>query len=370
MISVMFCYDLGTKAFESILEVMIMSIGNVIRKYRKEAGFTQEEMANRLGVTTPAVNKWENNNSNPDIELLAPIARLLHISLDTLLSFQAELTEMEIGNIVQEVNDLCDLEGFEKAYERVLEIVRKYPNCNMLIWQMAVILDARRLTGEVENSEKYDEQINSWYETALNDEREEVRRHAAESLFGFYLRKKQYEKAEGYLEYFSENDPMKKIYQGRLYKEQGDCEKAYEIFEGVLFSTYQILNFTFSLMIGQALESGDMQAARYFAGKIGTLAGVFEMGKYYECSPMLDVVCSEKNVEETYQVVEQLLNHVDSLFDFQKSRMYQHMKFREPDSNDTVILKGKLLDLFKYEDDFGYMKVNEDWERLLSSGHE
>lgn len=48
---------------------------------------TQEEMANRLGVTTPAVNKWENSNSKPDIELLAPIARLLDISLDTLLSF-------------------------------------------------------------------------------------------------------------------------------------------------------------------------------------------------------------------------------------------------------------------------------------------
>ena len=51
-----------------------MDIGSVIKKYRKDNGLTQEEMANRLGVTTPAVNKWENGNSNPDIELLAPIA--------------------------------------------------------------------------------------------------------------------------------------------------------------------------------------------------------------------------------------------------------------------------------------------------------
>lgn len=40
-----------------------MNIGSVIKKYRKEAGYTQEEMANRLGVTTPAVNKWENGVS-------------------------------------------------------------------------------------------------------------------------------------------------------------------------------------------------------------------------------------------------------------------------------------------------------------------
>ena len=56
-----------------------MDIGVVIKKYRKEAGMTQEEMANRLGVTTSAVNKWENSNSKPDIELLAQIARLLDI---------------------------------------------------------------------------------------------------------------------------------------------------------------------------------------------------------------------------------------------------------------------------------------------------
>lgn len=63
-----------------------MEIGSVIRKYRKEAWLTQEEMANRLGVTAPAVNKWENGDTKPDIDLLASIAKLFNISLDTLLS--------------------------------------------------------------------------------------------------------------------------------------------------------------------------------------------------------------------------------------------------------------------------------------------
>ena len=56
-----------------------MSLGKVIRKYRKNRNLTQEEMAGRLGVTASAVNKWENENSYPDITLLAPIARLLNI---------------------------------------------------------------------------------------------------------------------------------------------------------------------------------------------------------------------------------------------------------------------------------------------------
>ncbi len=40
-----------------------MMIGQIIRKYRKIKGLTQQEMAQRLGVSTPAVNKWENGVS-------------------------------------------------------------------------------------------------------------------------------------------------------------------------------------------------------------------------------------------------------------------------------------------------------------------
>ena len=99
-----------------------MDIGVVIKKYRKEAGMMQEEMANRLGVTTPAVNKWENSNSKPDIELLAPIARLLDISLDTLLSFHEKLSDTEIEEIIRKMDRMFSEEGYEKIYEWALRI--------------------------------------------------------------------------------------------------------------------------------------------------------------------------------------------------------------------------------------------------------
>ena len=342
-----------------------MNIAEVIRKYRKEAGMTQEEMANRLGVTAPAVNKWENGNSKPDIELLAPIARLLHISLDTLMSFHEELTPSEIGEIIREMDTMFVSEGFETVYEWAADKIKEYPNCNMLIWQLVVMLDARRLTDVTIDSEKYDEQINAWYELVLKDEDEKIKRHAADSLFGFYLRKKEYVKAEGYLQYFSDNDPMKKIYQGRLYKEQGDKENAYKTFEDIVLSAYHTLNFAFSLMTGLALEEGDIQEARYLAEKMGAIAGIFEMGKYHECVSMLDVVCAEKNVEETYHIVEQLLTSVDSLCDFQKSRLFQHMKFSETGSLFAENLKEKLLEGFRDSESFGYMRGDMAWEDLL-----
>lgn len=151
-----------------------------------------------------------------------------------------------------------------------------------------------------------------------------------------------------------------------MYKEKGESENAYKMFESVIFSEYQTLNFAFSLMTGMAIEEGDTQKARYLSEKIGAIAGVLEMGKYQECASMLDVVCAEKNVTETYHVMEQLLKGVDSLCDFQKSKLYQHMNFSEQRSSLAEELKKKLVEGFQDQESFGYMKGNTDWEELIA----
>ena len=62
------------------------SIGNRISKYRKEKGMTQEELAAKLGVSSQAVSKWENDASCPDISLLPQLCRTLGITTDELLT--------------------------------------------------------------------------------------------------------------------------------------------------------------------------------------------------------------------------------------------------------------------------------------------
>ncbi|MBQ8845671.1 MAG: helix-turn-helix transcriptional regulator, partial [Lachnospiraceae bacterium] len=55
---------------------------------RKEKGFTQAELARRLGVTAQAVSKWERGNAYPDIELLDGLSTVLDCSPDYLFQYE------------------------------------------------------------------------------------------------------------------------------------------------------------------------------------------------------------------------------------------------------------------------------------------
>lgn len=66
------------------------TIGSRIQKYRKDKGMTQEDLAAKLGVSSQAVSKWENDASCPDISLLPQLCKILGITADELLTGKSE----------------------------------------------------------------------------------------------------------------------------------------------------------------------------------------------------------------------------------------------------------------------------------------
>lgn len=70
------------------------TIGARIAKYRKEKGMTQETLADKLGVSSQAVSKWETDTSCPDISLLPTLAQVLGITVDELLTGKSESVQL------------------------------------------------------------------------------------------------------------------------------------------------------------------------------------------------------------------------------------------------------------------------------------
>lgn len=344
-----------------------MQIGQVIREHRKRKNLTQEEMANRLGVTAPAVNKWENGNSFPDITLLAPIARLLEVSLDELLAFREELTAEEIKDIVYELDSRLKEGTYEEAFRWAKEKLEQYANCEELILSVAVVLDAGRLVREVEAEETYDDSINRWYVQALASGDENIRTRAADSLFGFYQRKEQYEKAEEYLAYFSKQNSERKRKQAVIYSKTGRREEAYKAYEELLFSLYQMSSLVLNSIYMLTMEDGNIDKAHLLVEKQGELAKAFEMGRYHEVSGRLELAVAEKDAETVIDTMEQMLLHLNGIGDFCKSPLYEHMTFKPVQEEFVAQLKQNLRDNFRDEETFGFLKDNSRWQELVIS---
>lgn len=76
-----------------------MNIGTQIKALRAEKRVTQEELAEKLGVSAQAVSKWETGASLPDITLLPPLAAYFGVAIDELFSFPAEAEFERIENM-------------------------------------------------------------------------------------------------------------------------------------------------------------------------------------------------------------------------------------------------------------------------------
>lgn len=341
-----------------------MQIGEVIRKYRKEKDMTQEEMAQALGVTAPAVNKWENGNSLPDIMLLAPIARLLDITPDTLLGFQETLTEEEISRLQTELDERLQRDSYEETFQWAREVLQKYPNCEKLFLNMAAVLEGWRLMKGIPDGEGYEAEIAGYYTRALGSTDEDVRYRAADSLFSFYLRKEDYGKAEEYLSCFSFQNPEKKRKQAQLYARSGRRQEAYKAYEELLFSGYQRANYDLYGIFSLTMEEGDREKAHSIVEKQEKLAQLFEMGGYNECMWRLELATAEKDKDAVLDIMEKLLENSRALGNYSSSSLYRHMEFREIREDFYTEFRTNLLKGFRDEGTYGWLKGNVRWEAL------
>src|SRR5574344_1748334 len=69
---------------------MNIEIANRLVDLRKKSGLSQEELANKLGLSRQAVSKWERAEASPDTENLIALAKIYNISLDKLFEIDTE----------------------------------------------------------------------------------------------------------------------------------------------------------------------------------------------------------------------------------------------------------------------------------------
>lgn len=127
---------------------MATSMGQIIKNLRKGRGFTQEELAERIGVTYQAVSKWENDAGMPDISQIVPLASVFDVSTDVLFGIDRTTETEEALKIVTTANEAAeygDLDTYLRAYDILLDGLKKYPN-NLMIMNNCMSLGCQLAT--------------------------------------------------------------------------------------------------------------------------------------------------------------------------------------------------------------------------------
>ena len=72
-----------------------MNLGNSLFHARKKCGLSQEEVAEKLGVSRQTISKWETDETLPDIRQSKQLALLYRLSLDELIDFDLDMQEIQ-----------------------------------------------------------------------------------------------------------------------------------------------------------------------------------------------------------------------------------------------------------------------------------
>lgn len=107
-----------------------MSIGQKLKDARKNAGLSQEQLAEKLCVSRQAITKWESDKGIPDVENLQNISKLFGVSIDSLL----DDTEAFPAGVIKEsisMEDYPKESKFKSKYDAVVKA--KYPNADSIM---------------------------------------------------------------------------------------------------------------------------------------------------------------------------------------------------------------------------------------------
>lgn len=102
-----------------------MILGEKITLLRKKNNYSQEDLANELGISRQSVSKWESGNSIPDLDKIIKISNLFGVSTDYLLKDELEEETLSETNEMLEEGKIVSLEQANEFLEATLQFANK-----------------------------------------------------------------------------------------------------------------------------------------------------------------------------------------------------------------------------------------------------
>lgn len=344
-----------------------MKINEMIRERRIAKKLTQEQMAGYLGVTAPAVNKWEKGRSYPDITLLPALARLLDTDLNTLLSFQEDLSDREIALFLNELSEISEKEGVEKAFVAAKDKIKQFPNCYSLLLNVALLLDGLVIMSrKTACKEELQDVVETLYVRALDSSDSAIQNQAKAMLISRYMGRKEYERAQELLNSLPDQDFFdKKQIQVNLLIELGKLGEAAKAAEEKLLSATNEIHATLMSLMEIAIKEDRIDDAEYIANVSKKGADLFDLWEYNSYVAHFQLYLATKQRKKVLKILVSMLKSLTHKWEINQSPLYRHIKTKEVDKIFGPKMQKTLIDSLRHDEDSAYLRENQELEKVL-----
>ncbi len=339
-----------------------MQIHEIIRTRRTALGLTQEQLAGKLGVSAPAVNKWERGNSYPDITLLPVLARTLRVDLNTLLSFQEDLTETEIAEFLNRLYEVSRTEGCGAAFSLAEEKLRQFPNSDALAYSAAGLLEGllTLFPGTDETARPGREDfVAGLYEQAAQSADPKIREWATYTVASRCIARGDLDRAEALLDQISNTHRDKREVLSALRRKQGRTEEAWTLLERELFDRAHGIQTTLLSLIEMAQAEGDRQRAQGFCDAARRAGEALDLSDYAVLSAPFQLAAAEQDL------LDRLLHSLTVPWDLSASPLYRHLATKEAAGEAQSVLLEPLLDQVEADPDCAFLREMPEYGTMV-----
>lgn len=232
---------------------MERKLGATIAALRKSKGMTQERLALSLGVSAPAVSKWESDLTCPDITLLCPLARALGTNVDSLLNFEENLSDEQLAQFMQEAVDTARNTDYERTGGLLMQFLHTYPSSLTLKYNTAMTLDLLNMIYP-EKKKETDEWKKCLLEEIYQSGPSQYWQYAALGLAFMMIQEDETEKAEALLKELPENTVDETMIWTQLYLRRNETEKALEATQKRLYTLAGQMLSCFAMLMNEKIE--------------------------------------------------------------------------------------------------------------------
>lgn len=329
---------------------MELDMGKVIAAKRKGKSWTQEQLAQTVGVSTPAVSKWETGATYPDITLLPPIARALDTTVDELFSYRNELSDDEVSGFAKKAAGLYEAEGFDAGWNYCQKLLQNFPNSIPLkfylgnLFQSFMIMKTDLGKEDIQN---YYRQAAILYEEVLLSGYPKFTYHATLILVGFYTMLSELDRAEELLDSLPKLKTDPDFLYPSIYALQGKNEEAMKLTQENIRRYVSRVSQGLSLLGAFAREQEDMDKACTLAKKNLAITKLLCISREIAYADMIKIMVARGDKQAALTYLEEYTQHIlDLSYDYAKSPVFNRIteKFQDTSYVKKVLAQSVIID--------------------------